>query len=228
MTGNSYVLDPKKTALVIIDVQKGYCKAGSDCTQPPLNWDVSAADNVCRAHIDFLTAVRTILPPENIIWTRMEETRSTYANNSPYRESEYFVDLCVRGTEGHDYHLVEPQNGEVEMFKTHPSAFSVYTSIVQPTANEGMDLHTYLQYLGVENVAGTGVIESRCVHSTFNGASERGYNCYALQDLMGAPVKPNRGKASMDEESTVIRQIQYPFLARQSNGAEFIRALKAY
>jgi len=109
--------NPETTALLIIDLEKGYCDPNSDMANAPLNWDVSQADQLCHDAIGFINQTRRYLPAHNIIWTRMEEHQDSYAQNSPYYfDDERFVDLCVRATEGYQYHLVAPNKDEIRRF----------------------------------------------------------------------------------------------------------------
>lgn len=222
------MLNPETTALVLIDLQKGYCKPGFDCASAPLNWDVSAADELCRLTDIFVNEARGILPAKNIIWTRMEEKRETYAKNSPHVQDDFFVTLCDRDTESHDYHIVQPANGEIEIFKTHPSAFSIYSNIVKPSGLEGHSLEEYLNHRGIRDVAFAGVIESRCVQATINGASERGYRSWALRDLIGHPTRHSKSPRAVlfDTEAAAVRQISDGFLSYGSSSQEFLHRLK--
>ena len=215
-----YKINFNQVALIIVDLQKGYCDPESDCAQRPLDWDVSAADEICKLHVPFLEAVRKVLPPENIIWTQMEEHPDTYAENSPAKYDSDFVNLCVRGTPGHDFHVVAPIKDEAVLFKTHPSAFYEEARIITPS-NKGMDLNAYLKELDIETTVLTGVIESRCVHATISGASERRFHPLALRDLIGHPR--NKSNSSFETEASVIRDLEDRFTAWGMSSKEFLQ-----
>lgn len=59
-------LDPKTTAIIIIDLEKGYRSPTGDAAQS-LGWDYSTMDEICKQHAPFLEELRRILPAENII-----------------------------------------------------------------------------------------------------------------------------------------------------------------
>ncbi|MDR3423788.1 MAG: isochorismatase family protein [Alphaproteobacteria bacterium] len=170
-------IDVKKLGLVIIDLQRGYCEQGSDCSVK-LGWDVHDSELICRAHEPFLEKMRGILPPSRIMWFQTEEHPATMAPNIVYGnfglEIEYA--LCVRGTEAYDFHIVHPQPEEPVFQKFHYNGFS------------SVDFRKYLKSQGIQQLAFTGVVASRCVNATIISAAERGYECIALSDLVGGPA----------------------------------------
>jgi nicotinamidase-related amidase len=170
------LLNPKRLAVVLVDLQRGYCDPNSDAAQK-LKWDVSDADRICRAHVPFLKSLRKILPPEKIIWLRMEEAPETYAPNTSYGPhcAKDFVSLCVRGTAGHDYHMVHPGPNEPQFLKFHFSGFN------------NKDFGSHLEKTGVTQLAFTGVVSSRCVNATVVTASALGYECLLIKDLISGP-----------------------------------------
>jgi nicotinamidase-related amidase len=179
------LLDPSRAAALIIDLQRGYCDPMSDAARGPLGWDVTGADAVCRLHVPYVTELRTLLPPERIVWSQMEESPETYAPNNSYGatgdRAHEFVPLCVRGTPGHDFHIVAPSPGEHRVFKVQHSIFSSHTP-------EAASLDGYLKRLGVSQLIFSGVLLSRCVNASVLVASNYlGYECVLLSDLTGGP-----------------------------------------
>ncbi len=171
-------IDASKTALVIIDLQRGYCDPTSDLFTK-LGWDTHDAELVCRAHQPFLEKIREVLPPERIIWFQMEEHPSTTPQNLTFCNGKLCEEeaLCVRGTEGHDFHIVGPCPGEAVFQKFHYNCFAV------------QEFRDYLQVQGIQQLSFTGVIGSRCVNSTIISAAERGFECIALTNLIGGPAR---------------------------------------
>ncbi len=235
--------NPKTTALLIIDLQRGYCDPESDVAQK-LNWDVSQADQLCHDAVDFIDQARKYLPAHNIIWTQMSEAKGLrgYACNSPYAESEDFVELCVEHTNGHGLHVVRPEGGEPRLLKFHPSVFHV-DSILRfgypKSRYRELSLEQYLEYDGqvifqkpdkqpIETVAAIGVIDSRCVNATLMGASERGYKCLTIDGLTGAPERRNlpSGVMPFNDEVRAHRQVRDMFIAAPISSEQFIDCLK--
>lgn len=170
-------LDPAKLGLVIMDLQKGYCDPASDCATK-IGWDVREAEAICEAHRSFLPQARKLLSPSRIMWFQMEEHPRSIAPN--LRRSSGFLteeeSICIQGTTGHDFHLVQPATGEAVFQKFHPNGF---------TSAAFCD---HLLRQGITQLAFTGVIGSRCVNATIISASERGFACMALTDLIGGPA----------------------------------------
>jgi nicotinamidase-related amidase len=235
--------NPETTALLIIDLQRGYCDPESDMAQK-LNWDVSQADQLCHDAVGFIDQVREHLPAHNIIWTRMSEAKGLrgYADNSPYAESEDFVELCVEHTRGHGFHVVRPESGEPDLLKFHPSSFSKasFLTFGHPKSRYNkFNLEQYLEYDGpvvfnkpdkqpIETVAAIGVIDSRCVNATLMGASERGFKCLTIDGLVGAPERKNlpSGVMSFNDEVLAHRQVRDMFIAAPISPEQFIDCLR--
>ena len=197
-------LDIKKSAIVIVDLQKGYCDPQSDCANL-LGWDVSGADAVAQMHVDFLKTVREIYPSERVIWLRMEEAAHSYAQNTPYGPhlGDGFAELCVRGTAGHEYHIAKPQRGEPEFVKFHASGFS------------SKEFSRYLESQNITQLIFTGVIASRCVNATLVAASALGYGCIILNDLVAGP-------SHIPEEIEQHMKVTGMFYAVRTSSLQFI------
>jgi nicotinamidase-related amidase len=202
-------LDPRKLAIVIVDLQKGYCDPTSDCAVR-LGWNVKAAERVCHQHVTFLAAARKLLPPRRIIWLRMEEHPDTIAANLYYmggiRRDEI---LCERGTPGHDFHIVRPKRGERKFLKFNFSGFS------------SDRFRHYLEGEGINQLAVTGVVTSRCRNATILGASERGYKVIALTDLMGGPKQ-------LAAEMRGTNNFTHTLIAMPMHSREFIAHLQLH
>lgn len=243
--------NPETTALLVIDLQRGYCDPSSDCAVK-LGWDVSAADKLCHDAVDFIDQARLHLPAHNIIWTQMSEAKGLrgYASNSPYAESEDFVELCVEHTRGHGFHVVKPEFGEARFLKNHPSAFAIGTQLIsvhrkldhklKGTLSIGRRcLEDYLEHSGpvnfscpdkqpIETVAAIGVIDSRCVNATLMGSSERGYKSLTIDGLTAAPERKHLPKdvMSFNDEVRAHRQVRDMFIAAPISPDTFIDCLK--
>jgi len=211
------LLDPRKAAAIIVDLQRGYCDPTSDAAQEPLRWDVARADAICRLHVQYLTDLRTLLPAKQIIWSQMEEAPETYAWNYFYGptgdRAHDFVPLCVRGTPGHDFHVVAPAPGEHHVFKIQHSIFSMHTP-------EAAGLDSYLKGLGVSQLIFSGVILSRCVNaSVLVASSYLGYECIVLSDLTGGPKQ-------LEEEMAQHLNVTGSFYANVRTSAEVLEQLR--
>lgn len=202
-------MDHKKIAVVLVDLQRGYCDPASDFAIK-MGWDVSDADRVCREHVAFLESIRKILPPEQIIWLKMEEADDTFAANMAYGPGlsrGTFVPLCVRGTSGHDFHIVQPAPFEPQFLKFHFSGF------------HSEEFRNYLPMHGITQLAFTGVLRSRCVNATVIAASSLGYECILVDDLVSGP---SNLQVEMQEHGKMTNF----FYAQPIQSADFIERLQ--
>ncbi|MGE4351228.1 MAG: cysteine hydrolase family protein [Bdellovibrionales bacterium] len=184
-----FPVSPSNTAVLLIDLQKGYCDPHGDAAQT-LGWDCHPLHEVCQRHLPFIKKLRKILPAPHLIWARFEEHEDTMAPNIPMKQDEVFHRLCLRGTPGFAYHLVSPLPLEAEVLKFHPSAFhkdARVHMIGAPETNESHSLPDYLKSLNVDTLVFTGVLATRCVYGSILGASIFGFNCLCLSDLMAVP-----------------------------------------
>lgn len=186
---------------------------------------------VCERHLPFLAELRTLLPPRQIIWTHMEEHEDTLAPNLPVYPNAGPRRFCVRGTPGFDYHIVQPAQSEAEVLKFHLSAFhkDAQIHIVAPDgtpankveSSDAVPLHAYLQNLGIDTIAFTGVFATRCVYASIVGASTLGYNCVCLSDLVGVP-----GGAFFEREKETHDLTQNMLYSYALSSQEFLSGLR--
>lgn len=155
------------------------------------------------------------------------------ARNVPMKDPDKIMRLCVHGTDGFNFHHVQPAKNEREIFKIHPSIFHK-DSITHTTGSKNitfkqgrgvlhttpMHPHDYLQKLDIKTLAFTGVLSSRCVNGSIIGASIYGYNCLEISNLIGEP----RGQAFKSEaaEHAKTRSMLY---SHSINSKQFIAAL---
>jgi nicotinamidase-related amidase len=171
-------LDPRRTALLVIDMQRdflkpeGYAaKAGLDIA--PLTAAIGPVGRVlAAARKSKLTIVHTReghlpdlsdCPPYKL--ERSRKAGAEIGSRGPLGR------LLVRGEKGHDFvDELKPLPGEVVIDKPGYSAFE----------------HTTLQQLlvtrGIETLLVTGITTEVCVSSTLRSAADRGYRCITVGD----------------------------------------------
>lgn len=174
---NDIEIDPARTAVVMIDMQRDFLQAGG--FGESLGNDVSllaAAVEPCRA---LLAAARQ--HGMLIIHTR-EGHRPDMLDAPPAKvergtPSTRIGDpgpmgrILIRGEAGHDLiPELYPEPGEAVIDKPGKGAF--YAT----------DLHTILQNRGIDNLIVCGVTTEVCVHTTVREANDRGYRCIVPGD----------------------------------------------
>ena len=174
-------IDPKKTAVVIIDMQRDFLEPGG--FGESLGNDVSllkSAVEPCQALLR--TARRTGML---IIHTR--EGHCPDLSDAPRAKVERGAPslrigapgpmgrILIRGEPGHDIvRELYPQAGEPVIDKPGKGAF--YAT----------DLQSILQNRGIEYLIVCGVTTEVCVHTTVREANDRGYRCIVPGDCCGS------------------------------------------
>jgi len=174
-------IDPERTALIIIDMQRDFLEPGG--FGETLGNDVSllsAAIKPCRAVLDAARRVGML-----VVHTR-EGHRVDMSDAPPAKVERGSPSLrigapgpmgriLIRGEAGHDIvSELYPRAGEPVVDKPGKGAF--YAT----------DLHGILQHRGIENLVVCGVTTEVCVHTTVREANDRGYRCVVPGDCCGS------------------------------------------
>ncbi len=170
-------LDPHRTALVVIDMQRDFLEPGG--FGETLGNDVSllqAAVVPCAAALSAARGAGML-----VIHTR-EGHRPDLADAPPAKvmrgaPSRRIGDpgpmgrILVRGEPGHDIvDALAPAPGEIVLDKPGKGAF------------HATDLEQILRNGGIDTLIVCGVTTEVCVHTTIREGNDRGYRCVALAD----------------------------------------------
>jgi nicotinamidase-related amidase len=170
-------LDPARTALVVIDMQRDFLEPGG--FGEALGNDVSllaAAIGPCRAALDAARAVGML-----VIHTReghrpdlSDAPPAKVARGEPSRrigDPGPMGRILVRGEPGHEIvAALAPLPGEPVIDKPGKGAF--YATELEPM----------LRHRGIEALLVAGVTTEVCVHTTVREANDRGFRCVVLAD----------------------------------------------
>ena len=178
---SSYRLDPQRTALIIIDMQRDFVEPGG--FGETLGNDVGQLRQVIPPLRRVLAATRAAGLP--VIHTR-EGHRPDLSDCPPAKLNRGSPSLrigdpgpkgriLVRGEYGHDIiDELAPLDGELVIDK--PGKGSFYAT----------DLAAGLDAAGITSLVVTGVTTEVCVHTTVREANDRGYECLVLSDCVGS------------------------------------------
>jgi nicotinamidase-related amidase len=154
-------LDPAKTAVISVDVQRLFTDLLGVPVSPPL---ADVVPNITRVLDDARGAgatvvlVRTIMTPED------------HSPNT-LRWPSFMRDNMAPGSPGTEWDpAVVPQAGDVEVIKLRYSAFF------------GTELDALLRERGIETVVILGLTTNVCVQSTVRDAWQHGYDTITLSD----------------------------------------------
>lgn len=170
-------LDPDRTGLVVVDLQKGFTSAEGELARR--GWDYEKGQSVvpnCQRLIEAAHAVD--LP---VAFTRLirradgKDAPSNVFDIYPTAYDDYGKAICRRGTRDAEYaEGIEPQEGDYEVEKAHQDAF------------HGTPLDLNLRTEGVDTIVVCGLTSNVCVESTIRGAHERGFNVVMVEDATAA------------------------------------------
>jgi ureidoacrylate peracid hydrolase len=170
-------LDPDRTALVVVDLQKGFTSSEGELAQR--GWNYKKGQSVvpkCATLVD--AAHETEMP---IAFTRLirrpdgKDAPSKVFDIYPTAYDDYGKTICQRGTRDAEYSEgIKPREQDYEVEKAHQDAF------------HGTPLDLNLRTEGVDTIVVCGLTSNVCVESTIRGAHERGYNVVMVEDATAA------------------------------------------
>lgn len=169
-------LDPKHTALIIVDMQYDFCVEGYGAHRA--GRDITAARGIIPAIGRLLAAARAAnMPVAHVGFLTLANHRS---DSGPWlaqrrRSTASAPNLCMEGTKGAEYiDELRPIAGEWAVPKHRYSAFT------------GTNLDTLLRSRGVRSVVITGVSTNACIDSTMRAAFEHEYYVAVPPDGVGS------------------------------------------
>ncbi len=200
-----FSIDPKKTALLVIDMQNAFLKPGAVI-------EVAAG----RAMIPKLKELMRICGSRGI---QVIFTKTVYHPDGFDMGllSEFITKkVLVAGTEDVElYSGIEPQTGDIVFDKHRYDAFI------------GTDLDLVLSYKGIDTIMIGGVVTHMCCESTARSAHMRNYKVIFLSDGTAAYNLPDQGWGPISAEEVqrfVLTNLAYRY-AQVSSIDEVIRQI---
>ena len=186
-------IDPKTTALVVVDVQNDFCH--SDSPHAKLGHDVSAAQAMVPRLMLLVDAARGA--GATVIWvktTHGEHDTSAVQWEQRHRTRPGTDMLCRPGTWGAEFYRVEPEASEPIVVKHRYSAFV------------NTDLELILRSRGIRTVVITGVATNVCVESTARDAFMRDFYVVFVDDCSAA-YDPAQHAATLRNIESLFGQV---------------------
>lgn len=166
------VVDPKHTALIVVDVQNDFCAPGGARMKGNLDTIESMKEPTRR----MVESARAVGVP--VVYTQTQNDEEH--DNGPILARRRRVGLggakyTIPGSWGWEiYEPLAPRSGEVTIPKWHHSGFT----------NPKMD--ATLRTFGARTLVFTGIATNGCVEATVRDAFARGYYTVVLEDCVGA------------------------------------------
>ena len=182
-------IDPKHTALLVIDMQNDFCAKGGYIEKTG-KLDVAGCETVAERINVAVDAARAV--GVKIVWIRANYEPRFLAAPILTRHATRGIEkevCCAGDSWGYDFFNVKPRDGEFFVEKHRYDAF------------HGTKLDDILRNHGIRTLVCTGVVTNVCVESTVRSGFFRGYYIVVPKDCVGAPF-PDLHEAALKNIST--------------------------
>jgi len=206
-TLDDILIDGKDTALIVIDVVNDICENGFIYAQK--DWDIKPILEMVHGRLlPFVQGSRGKLP---IVFVRSEYQPREFVDD-PYP----ITDMCLKGTRGAEFYMLNPDNADHIFVKNHWSALLKYPyDEWKPT-----ELHVWLHQRKLSRLIIIGLTSTHCVPCNIEHALQLCYDVILPRDLIaarGERIEGNDGHKSnvkkYEEHNSVLvvdsSQIKY-------------------
>lgn len=172
MTISFDLIDPRRTAIVVIDMQHNFCSTES---YPVKQWnhDVSHLDNIVEKIKDFIKKAESY--EVTVIYTKLTYDKDKMSSSLKKKLGSAVGEFAAPNSKG------------VEFYKINPPESKVFTKYGFD-AFQNKEFLTYLKEKNIENLIFIGFDSVVCVESTARTAIELGFSSIILEDLIGEPT----------------------------------------
>lgn len=176
----------KHTALIVVDVQNGFCSGG--------NLAVANADeiipkiNALAGHFDNIVLTQDWHPENHISFANNHPNKNVFDTiQLPYGTQVLWPSHCVQGTHDAELHpnldLPTAQLVIRKGFHQHIDSYSAFMEADQKTST---GLAGYLKERGIDTVYVVGIATDFCVAWTAIDAAKLGFQSYVIADATKA------------------------------------------
>lgn len=159
------VLDPKETALIIIDMQNDFCHEEGASAKAGTG-DIAAFQAVVPQIDSLVEQAREVGVPVIFVMMTLDESTISEAWANKFSG----MSIVVKDSWGTEFYKLQPQKGDYIVEKHRFSAFI------------GTNLDLILRSLGRKSIVLTGVLTNVCVESTARDGFMMDYNVTLVSD----------------------------------------------
>lgn len=169
-------LDPRRSALLVIDMQNDFCAEGG-YIETVVGRDASPCRAVAGPVMELVSSARAATVP--VIWVTANYDPAIISKPMRAKQLEKgTAGCCVRASWGADFYSVAPKQGEKILAKHSYSAFI------------GTDLATSLAGAGRDVLVFAGVQTNVCVEHSVRDAFAYGFYCVVAEDCVASHMQP--------------------------------------
>jgi nicotinamidase-related amidase len=194
------VLDPRETALLVIDVQKTYLLPKADPAENEA-WQPFFR----RMHEVVIPNIRRLIDDSrkrgvDVVYARIACLKNDGRDRSLSQKRPGFNYLLLprNEAEGQIVDELAPEGDDIVVEKTTDSALT------------GTNLRILLANMGIKNVIATGIFTDQCVSSTVRSLSDESFNVLVVEDCCAAATMELQ-----DRELEIINMIYCHVVTRE-------------
>ena len=164
----SISVNPRRTALVVVDVQNDFCLDEAGCAY---------SDRQVKENRDDLTPIQDTIDNYLMPFIKIARKNNLYTAyiQATYERGQFedMPDLCVEGTKGWEFYKVAPENSLEKVFRKN-----------KYNAFEENELDGFLRENNINTTIISGVTTDNCVGKTTYGSFEKGFTTILLADCV--------------------------------------------
>jgi nicotinamidase-related amidase len=169
------MLDPSRTALVVIDVQQDF--TGPHGAMARIGLDLSGVELAIDRIEHLIAAARGV--GAQVAFARVMSSAATDSSalkllNARKGRPPGAIGICREDAEGSGYYRVAPQPGDIEVLKRLFDSF------------HGTDFEADLKARGIDTLVFVGFTTDCCVDATARAAFHRDFNVFVVSDACDA------------------------------------------
>ncbi len=202
------MIDNKRTALIIVDVQNDFCTGGALAVQG--SDAIITPINILASRFDTVVATKDWHPGGHISFASSHAGKEVNDSiETGYGAQHLWPDHCVQGTRGAELHPdINRQPLTATIHKGCARERDSYSAFFESDGVTATGLEGYLRARGIESVAVCGLATEYCVMASALGGLECGFTVYVVTDaIAGINTSHTSSQQALDTMSAAGIQL---------------------